>query len=151
MLVMYKSFVRSHLEFSCPLWNPYLIQDISQIESIQRTFTSKIHGYQHFNYWERLSKLNLQSLQRRRERYILIYMWKLLQGKVPNDIGMTFDFNARRGFTAVLKPMVHPQSKAQTVYDNFFTITGAKLWNILPFQINTCTSSLNTFKKLVNF
>jgi len=152
MLVMYKSFVRSHLEFCCPLWNPYHIQDIIQLEKVQRTFTSKIHGYQHFDYWERLSRLNLLSLQRRRERYILVYMWKILQGNVPNDVGMIFNFNPRRGFTAVVKPIVNSQSRAQTVYDNSFIIVGAKLWNILPFQINTITSSLNAFKTgLSNF
>ena len=73
MLIMYKSFVRSHLEFSCPLWNPYKITDITNIEKVQRSFTAKIHGYQHYNYWERLVELKLQSLQRRRERYIIIY------------------------------------------------------------------------------
>ena len=59
MLVMYKSFVRSHLEFSCPLWNPHHIRDITQIEGVQRSFNSKIHGYQHLNYWARLSSLKL--------------------------------------------------------------------------------------------
>merc|ERR1712212_498599 len=53
MLTLYKSYVRSHLEFSCPLWNPYRITDIAALEGVQRTFTSRIHGFQHLNYCER--------------------------------------------------------------------------------------------------
>ena len=150
MLTLYKSVVRSHLEFSCPLWNPYRITDIAALEGVQRTFTSKIHGFQHFNYWERLSKLNLQSLQRRRERYILIYVWKILQGKVPNDINMQFSFNERRGFQVTIKPMINAYSKGQTIYDNSFIITGAKLWNLLPLQVNAISSSLNVFKSALS-
>ena len=49
------------------------------IEAIQRTFTYKITEVQHLNYWERLQELKLYSLQRRRERYIIIYIWKITQ------------------------------------------------------------------------
>ena len=33
---------------------------------------------------ERLTSLNLYSVQRRRERYIIIYVWKMLESKVLN-------------------------------------------------------------------
>ena len=36
--------------------------------------THKITEVQHLNYWERLNELKLYSLQRRRERYIIIYI-----------------------------------------------------------------------------
>ena len=69
MMTIYKSLVRSHLEYCCPLWNCSKNKDIQQLEGIQRTFTSKIDGTQHLNYWQRLKALDLMSLQRRRERY----------------------------------------------------------------------------------
>ena len=68
MLTLYKSMVRSLLEFCSPLWNPVKITDIQELESVQKTFTSKIYGCKELNYWERLKKLSLMSLQRRRER-----------------------------------------------------------------------------------
>ena len=37
MVTLYKSLVRSHLEFCCPLWNPCRVADIQQIESVHRT------------------------------------------------------------------------------------------------------------------
>ena len=55
MLTLYKSLVRSHLEFCCPLWNTNRVADINLIEVIQRSFTSKIWRSQHFilNYKKR--------------------------------------------------------------------------------------------------
>ena len=74
MMTLYKSLVRSHLEYCCPLWNSSTLADIQQLEGVQRTFTSRISGVGHLNYWERLKALNLMSLQRRRERYIIIHI-----------------------------------------------------------------------------
>ena len=74
MMTLYKTYVRSQLEYCSILWHPQTIEDIELIEGVQRTFTSKISGLSDKNYWERLEVLNLMSLQRRRERYILIMM-----------------------------------------------------------------------------
>ena len=84
MLILLKSLVIPLLEYCCQLWNPWKAKDIQAIEAIQRTFTYKITEVQHFDYWERLHELKLYSLQRRRERYIIIYIWKITQHMVPN-------------------------------------------------------------------
>ena len=39
---------------------------------------------QGLSYPERLTVLKLYSVQRRRERYIIIYVWKILECQVPN-------------------------------------------------------------------
>ena len=61
MATLYKSLVRSHLEYCCPLWSPRKITDIQLIEGVQRSFASRIWGVQHLNYWGRLKALKLMS------------------------------------------------------------------------------------------
>ncbi|MPC13244.1 hypothetical protein E2C01_005968 [Portunus trituberculatus] len=38
---------------------------------------NKTESAHHLNYWERLKELRLYSLQRR-ERYLVMYVWKIL-------------------------------------------------------------------------
>ena len=54
------------------------------VEKVQRSFTRFISGVEDLSYPKRLTTLKLFSLQRRRERYIIIYVWKILEGLVPN-------------------------------------------------------------------
>ena len=44
MLTLFKSLIRSKLEYCCPVWDPHLIKDIQAVESIQRYFTKLIVG-----------------------------------------------------------------------------------------------------------
>ena len=87
ILTHLKALVIPLLEYCCPLWNPWKAKDIQAIEAIHRTFTYKITEVQHLNYWERLHKLKLYFLQRCRECYIIIYIWKITQHMVPNIDG----------------------------------------------------------------
>ena len=75
--------VRSRVKYCCPLWNPTKITVIKSIESVQRQFTRPIRGLKDTNYWDRLRELKLSPLQRRRERYMIIHVWKILQDISP--------------------------------------------------------------------
>ena len=143
MLTLFKSLVRSHLEYCCPLWNSSKVSDIQQAEGVQRTFTSRISGMQHLNYWERLKSLNLMSLQRRRERYIIIHMWKVLHNRCPNDLGIKFTTTPRHGTKAILPPLVKSSSQRnQSLYDGSFAVIGPRLWNIVPKQFHSVADPL---------
>ena len=140
MCTLYNSLVRSHLEYCCPLWNPANQSGIILLEEVQRSFTSKIWGVNNKNYWERLRALKLMSLQRRRERYIIIQMWKILNDKCPNDVNVQFMAPSRRGIKSAV-PRLNRQSsmKNQTLYDNSFAVMGPRLWNTLPAELTKVT------------
>ena len=84
MLTLFKALVLSRLDYGSQLWSPHKICQINQIEKIQRAFTKHITGMYDLPYNKRLKMLNLNSLHKRRERYCIIYLWKILEGLVPN-------------------------------------------------------------------
>ena len=137
MVTLYRSLIRSHLEYCCPLWNPNKVGDIQKIEDVQRTFTNKIAQLQGHNYYERLAALDMMSLQRRRERYIIIHMWKILNDLAPNDINVTFRHQSRLGWQAERRPLRrHARQVNQTLHDGSFAMAGPTLWNCIPASIH---------------
>ena len=137
MMILYKSLVRSHLEYCCVLWDPRNIGLIQQLEAVQRTFTSKIWGVSHLNYWDRLKALGLMSLQRRRERYALLHMWKILNNKCPNDAHISFLPISRSGILAKVPSLVRNSScHNQSIYDQSFAVVGPTLWNSIPGHLH---------------
>ena len=84
MIKMFNSYLRSKLEYCCIVWSPNKQQFINKIEDIQRVFTRKIEGMEGLNYHERLRKLDMFSLERRRERYRIIYGWQQIEGIKEN-------------------------------------------------------------------
>ena len=146
MLTLYKSLIRPVLEYNCEVWNPYKLKDILAIEKLQRAFTHKISGMQDFNYWERLKQLNLLSLQRRREKLIILNIWKIKNKIIPNSINLHFKDHLRsQARKAVLLPLPKTNCRLLTKFENSFAIKGAKLWNTLPSSL-TCITQLNEFK-----
>ena len=98
---------------------------------------SKISAVSQFDYWERLRKLKLMSLQRRRERFIIIWMFRCRLGEVPNDLGIVFRSSGRRGIQAVVPRLLRNGScRAQSKYDESLTVIGPRLWNVLPAEVS---------------
>ena len=50
MLTLYKSMVRSNLEYCCPVWNTTKIGDIQLLENVERSFTRKIASCSDMSY-----------------------------------------------------------------------------------------------------
>ena len=80
MLILYKSLVMSRLEYISQLWSPYLLKHVYLIEKVHGAFTKHISGMCFLFYSKRLEVLKLYSLQRRREIYSIIYVWKIIEG-----------------------------------------------------------------------
>ena len=100
------------------------------------------------SYWERLTHLKLMSLQRRRERYIIITMWKILNGKHPNNMIIQFQHPKRNGITALdslssINYAVENTTQCMTPLLQY--MQGPKLWKLLPAGITQITD-LEIFK-----
>ena len=103
MLTLYKSLVMSRLDYTPQLWSPYLLKHVYLIEKVQRAFTKHITGMHYLSYSKRLEVLKLYSLQRRREKYNIIYVQKIVEGLVPKlSDPITCSFSDRRGRTCVV-------------------------------------------------
>ena len=146
------SMVRSQLEYCSPLWNPVKIFSIQELESVQKLFTSKISGMTELNYWDRLRQLSLMSLQRRRERYTITHMWKVLHSITSNDLNIEFAHRPRLGHQA--KVSVRKRSSSAfhlSAYEQSFAVIGPKLWNCIPYVINTVQDFPSFKRKLTEF
>ena len=106
------------------------------MEGVQRTFTNRIGSLENMIYRERLSHLKLMSLQRRRERYTILMMWKILHNVVPNCSNIKFTNTSRHGTRAIIPSLSRLSSLSnQTLYDSSFAVRGPKLWNKVPDSI----------------
>ena len=145
MLTLYRALVLPIAEYCCQLWCPTVIGKVQELEGIQRSFTSRIKGLEHLNYWERLKALSLYSLQRRRERYLIIYVWKIVQGLAPNfereELRIkTYGDGSRLGRRCLLPPL--NRSGEGTLRDRSFIMLGPKLFNDLPSDVRQFDGSL---------
>ena len=92
------------------------------------------------------------SPQRRRERFILLHMWKILNGKTSNDLNIKFVSRPRLGNLAVIPPKKRSSSAAnQNLFDQSFAVQGPVLWNTMPHQLNTIQDLEHFKSKLTKF
>ena len=104
---------------------------------VQISISKRIASCGNLSYWDRLKKLKLLSLQRRRERYRIIHVWKILNNAAPNDIEMQFYHHIRHGIRVNVPNF---NSKAQmsysSHYEQSFGVKAARLWKLLPQHMN---------------
>ena len=91
LLTVWKNLIQPKLDYCSQLWSPADQISINKIESVQRQIVERIKDNQlsGLNYWEKLRELGLYSQERRRERYQVIFIWKISQGMVS---GYNIDF-----------------------------------------------------------
>ena len=148
MKTVFVSYIRPILEYCSPVWNPKLKQDIVILEKVQRRFTKKVFGLHDCTYSERLNILGLESLEFRRLKLDLIFMYKLIHGY--------FDINAQDFITfsdikftrnsSALK-LVQPKSRLELRH-NFITVRIIPLWNKISSNLDGVTS-LKSFTNLL--
>ena len=145
MLVIWKSLIQSRLDYCSQLWSPSSAAEkkpeIGKIEDVQRQFTKKIEGMEELNYRERLSFLRLYSQERRRDRYMIILIWKVAMG-LTDGYSMSFKGeHSRRGKEcAVTEVVLGSPACVRKARSNSLTVKGAQMFNLLPSNLRNFTS-----------
>ncbi len=134
---VYGALVCPHLEYGMPACSPNLVADINHLERIKRLTTRLVTGMCHLLYEERLQRLGLHSLQRRRLQDNLFTAFKIFKGPLDIDPNLFFLPPARRGLRG------HPFKILQ---GSAFSVRVVKYWNKLPASVVTAPS-VDVFKK----
>ena len=147
MLTTWKQLVIPIHDYCSQLYCPMRRSHIQQLEQLQRSFIRKIKikGGKHAGYWNRLRRYNLYSLERRRERYRIIYVWKILEGLVPNttdqEEGGIFPVSPpsiRHGRKCAI-PLLKGSTFTNKIREATLAVHGAKLFNSLPKELREST------------
>ena len=88
-------------------------------------------------YWERLKAFNLSGVQRRIERYRVVYSWKSLNGFAPS-LGLkwkTGGGNEKNGRVLEISKVTGTTPGLKSLRRDTIQHEGAKLLNVLPCEI----------------
>ena len=91
-LTLYKSLIRSVLDYGSSVYYPYTKKNIQLIENIQRRSTKIVPELKGLYYSERLKSLKLPTMHYRKKRYDLIQLYKIIHGY--EDIKPDFFLNS---------------------------------------------------------
>ena len=99
-------------------------------------------------YWYQLVQLKLYPLERRRERYQMIYTWRIIEGQVPNvqSTPILTYWNDRRGRECKVPSIASSASSSiKTTRFTSLPVKGPLLFNVLPQHIRNIKGELDRY------
>ena len=118
---------------------------ISELLNICKEISHQNSGIDDMNYWDRLKYLNIFSLERRRERYIVLYTFKIILGIVPNP-GISWHHSPRRGLLVDVPFIQNNNGFGGNLKHKSFFCTAARLFNCLPQNLRNMSCGINSIK-----
>ncbi|CAM1295272.1 Uncharacterised protein r2_g444 [Pycnogonum litorale] len=141
---LYKSIVRPILEYGHTAWQPRHKSLCCEVEDVQRRATKFISSLKDKPYPERLTALNLPSLEHRRLRGDMIDMYKYTHGMYLTSRPRFNYFQGPRDTRGHSLKLEKSRCRLDT-RRNFFVQRGTTTWNSLPDSVVTAPS-VNAFK-----
>jgi len=143
--LIYKAYIRPHLEYCIQAWSPYLAKDIDVLERVQKAAIDLVPQLRKYSYADRLKILGLTSLKDRRERGDMIEVFKILNGKEHIDSGQFFKLSDNsyclRGHN---KKLIKERSRLD-IRKYSFSQRIMNSWNSLPASVVNA-KTVNGFK-----
>ena len=154
MRTLIKSVIIPKIEYASVIWSPTNATLLNTIENIQRRYTSRIADYQTYdpvlqmpicttNYWDRLKDLKLFSLERRRERFAILYVYRFIIGIIHLDC---FEVFVERGIKVQRRINSSSPKHIKSLRQNSFFYRGPQLYNLLPLTLRQ-VEEIDTPKK----
>jgi hypothetical protein len=144
-VILYKSMVRSHLEYCNSVWSPYKKSDIEDLEKVQKRATKIIPSLKKLNYADRLKACHLTTLKFRRIRGDMIETFKILNGSYDSNAVPHLEFSnivkVTRGNNFKLETL-RPKHQFRKY---FFNNRIVNIWNSLPNRV-VLSPNTNQFK-----
>ena len=121
---------------------------ITHLESVQRSFTKRLPGLNNMSYAERLSTINLQSLEHRRLLTDLIYMvYKIIHKQICINFSDFFTLPSYPSTRGHPYRIAVPLAK-NNILKNSFSNRIVPVWNALPNSV-VLSPSVFAFKRLI--
>ena len=135
--ILYKAYIRPHLEYCVQAWSPYLQKDIQCLEKVKRRATKLVPSIRDLNYEERLNILGLYPLEIRRIRGDLIETFKMLNGieEISEDDRAMFQLSKSTTRGHSMKIYKKALSKGLNLRKYFFSQRDLENWNSLPAYV----------------
>ena len=147
-VLIYKSMVRSHVEYANSVWSPYKIMDIEKIEKVQKRATKMINSIKNLTYENRLRMLNLPTLKYRRLRGDMIEVYKIITEKYDTNSAVNMNI-CTNSYTRGNRYKMFPVNVHYNLRKNNFCNRIIAVWNSLPDDV-VAARNTNTFKNLLD-
>jgi hypothetical protein len=141
---LYKTLVRPKLEYCVQAWCPYLKKDIDNIERVQHRATKLIGEYAGLSYNNRLDRVGLITLEKRRLRGDLIQVFKLIKGIDKIDYNTFFQVIVNSRTRGHRFKIVKVRARLD-IRNKFFSQRVVNSWNVLPAHVVEA-ETVNAFK-----
>ena len=76
---LFVQYVRPHLDLAVQAWRPWQRVDIDGLEKVQQKMVSAVAGLQGLNYEDKLTELNMVTLETRREWLDMVQTYKIVR------------------------------------------------------------------------
>ena len=150
ILKLYLSLVRPHLDYGVQFWTPFYRMDIDRLEKVQRRMTKMIPNLHNVCYEERLKRLGLHSLERRRVRGDMIEVYKWMHGINKGDLSKVLRISSQvRTRNNGLK--LEKFRFRKEIGRNWFSNRVVDMWNSLPYEVVNAESMDSMKRKLDKF
>ena len=145
LIILFRSFVRPHLECCAQAWSPFPVKDVKCLEQVQRRSTKLVEGLDHVGYVERMKLIRLQSLENRRLRGDLIETFRIITGIEKVNASDFFKFSEGKYNLRRHKHKLSVERSRLDIRRHFFSQRVVNHWNRLPAAAVEATV-VNSFK-----